>query len=259
MRNLYLTIASAAFAIAAGVGGAGAQSPATVQELVGVCETAPDYYEGNCPPTVSSYFEALMASGSSAAQIDSAVADVSIALVQRGQQASNDGDIPLCIDISQGIVTTAGYSSDPSQQESVRELAKLACCVIIEGTDYGLGSSGTTDVPLSGPTDDGAAVAGVSIFQSAGATFVTDGVQAGDILVILDGAHEGMFTITEVSDENTLMLAPTPLFTDVSATAESGLSFDIRRPSGDLAANQCDPGFKTASILPETIIYASPN
>jgi hypothetical protein len=258
MRKIYLTIASAAFAFAAGVGAAGAQAPATVQELVVACETAPDYYEGNCPPSVGSYFDALMASGSSAAQIDSAVADVSIALVQRGQQAANDGDIPLCIDISQGIVTTAGYSSDPAQQESVRELAKFACCVIIEGTDYGLGSSGTTDVPLTGATNDGAAVAGVSIFQSAGATFVTDGVQPGDILVILDGAHEGMFTIVEVSDENTLMLAPTPLFTDATATAESGLTFDIRRPSGDLAANQCDPGFKTASILPE-IVYASPN
>ncbi|MEX1179734.1 MAG: hypothetical protein WEB63_02830 [Cucumibacter sp.] len=228
--------------------------------IVDFCEVPPDYFTGNCPPTVSEQFAALLALGTGPFDIDIQVANVAVALAERGQLAAAELDIPLCIDLAQGIIQVAQYSSDAEQRASIIELARFMCCVVIEGASYGLGYGATLELPLTGPANDGGVLNGATIFESAGASFISDDIRPGDLLVITSGEQQGFYLIAEVVSQTTLVLRQdeTVAFPGWQST-EIALTFEIRRPEPGYEDAVCDPGFETAAIIPEDPPQASAN
>lgn len=77
---------------------------------------------------------------------------------------------------------------------------------------------------------DGAPGAASTNFVSAGADFVSDGVAAGDILSIKNGADAGHYTVASVTNLTTLVVQTTADFT--TFVGGSSLTFDVRDPSG---------------------------
>lgn len=237
-----------------------AQSTANPAEIVGVCEVEPDYFSGNCPPTVDEQFSALVSAGVGGDQLNLSVADTAVALAERGQEAAAEQDIPLCIDLAEGIVQTAAFSTDDVQRESVIELARFSCCAQIIGTDYGLFAGTTIELTISGTQDDGDISSGNLEFVSPGAAFLSDGVRAGDILVITSGDDQGFYDIGLVTGENTLELRQggTVAFSGWGSTA-SGVTYEVRRPEASSEEAQCEPGFSTAAVQIIPPVSASPN
>jgi len=73
---------------------------------------------------------------------------------------------------------------------------------------------------------DGSVTSGATTFTSAGSTFQTDGVAAGDALEITSGTQTGVYTIDSVTSETVLEIRPDFEFTTWGAT-ESTLSFSV--------------------------------
>ena len=73
--------------------------------------------------------------------------------------------------------------------------------------------------------------AGSAEVTSAGSTFVTDGLQAGDTLVIGTGADAGVYTVVSVDSETQLTLDRELVATDITGT----IPFDTSTYLGDTA------------------------
>ena len=246
------------FAIVAAPTLAQAQQTAalTPPAVVSTCEVNPDGTNGNCPPTVDSHYQALGLTGSA---LTGDIAATAAVLAQRAQKAESDGDLPLCIDLSRGILQTSTYSTDTQQQSAIAELAKLMCCVPVLGVKDGIYYGTTTEVRLSGILTDGVVARGTFVFSSAGATFVADGVKAGDVVVIDTGRSQGYYLIEAVNDNHTLVVQQ-----DVSTkfagfpANEQNLTYQIRRREPQYAQTTCTPGFSTAAIPIVPTPLASP-
>ncbi len=224
--------------------------PMPADGIVRICEVPPDYYTGNCPPTVSQNFDAGVTN-------DQAVADVAVALAERLQQAEAEGDFGLCIDLAEGILQASTFTTDQAQRDAVRQLAQSSCCVRIEGASYGQLLGGAVPLPLVGKEQDGAVTQGTVTFSAADASFVADGVRQGDILVITSGEQQGFYLIGAAVGPTELSLAQTEAVNFAGWTkTEAGLDFEIRRPA--LADNTCEPGVQTAAILPDLVPDPAP-
>lgn len=228
-------------------------------QVVSTCEIDPDGISGNCPPTVADHFGLLQSRGATADALNSDVAATAIALAERGQRAEAENNIPLCIDLSQGILRTAEYSTDPAQQETIRQLATFMCCVRIEGEQDGLYFGTTAALATTGTLEDGATEAGGLAFNAPSAAFVADGVLPGDILVIKSGASQGYYVIASVDGENALTVQQSnaDLFAGFSGS-ETDVQYEIRRQDKQYAENTCTPGFVTAAIPIVPAPQASP-
>jgi hypothetical protein len=207
--------------------------------IVRICEVPPDFYAGNCPPTVSQNFDAGVT--------NEAVGEVAVALAERLQQAEAENDLGLCIDLAEGILQASTFATDQAQRAAVRELAQSSCCVRVEGASYGQLLGGAVALPLVGKEQDGAVTQGALTFSAADASFVADGVRQGDILVITSGDQQGFYVIGAAVGPTELSLAQTEAVNFPGwAKTEAGLHFEIRRPA--LAENSCQPGVQTAAI-----------
>ena len=213
-------------------------------QVVTICEQQPDGIAGNCPPTVVREFQGVAAGGN----INQSVADTAVALAERGQRAAASNNIPLCIDLSEGILQTASYSTDPAQRDTIRQLAAFMCCVRLENTRTGVYYGATETVAITGSRQDGSTRAGAATFASASASFVSDGVRPGDILVVQSDGSASYFVISKVVDANTLEVEGQggATFNGFGAD-QAGLAYDVRRPDPKYAETSCTPGFATAA------------
>lgn len=100
---------------------------------------------------------------------------------------------------------------------------------------------------------DGSKTANGTTFSSASATWVTDGVAAGDTLRITEGSEQGYYTILSVDSETQVTIAPDAEFTDWGFT-ESSLDFTVystyivrNKTDGALADVDGDTGTLTSA------------
>lgn len=220
---------------------------AGARDLVGICEVPPDFFEGNCPPTVSAHFDALKAQGITGDRFNTALIDATVALGERLQRAEAEKDIPLCIDIAEGILQTAAYSNDPGQRDAIAQLAQASCCVRITNADYGQLLGASRLVPITGHRNDGDIQSGATVFRSASASFVADDVRAGDLLVITSGKQQGFYLIAAATAPDTLTLQQHAGVAFAGWNqSEAPLTFEIRRAELPEEDNICDPGAATA-------------
>lgn len=83
-----------------------------------------------------------------------------------------------------------------------------------------------TDVPVEVTTGSDGVTVGTVAFTSAGSTFLTDGVAAGDLVIISSGAGIGVYSVSVVVSETELTL-------DRTATAATGASFSVQGKDAD--------------------------
>lgn len=253
-RNLFLSVALCAFAAPMFTQAALSQDQG--REIVGICEIPPDFFEGNCPPTVADYFDGLKAQGVEGDRFNTALIDATVALGERLQRAEAEKDIPLCIDIAEGILQTAAYSQDPGQREAIARLAEASCCVRVNNLEYGQLVGAARELPITGLKTDGNVQDGAMTFSSASASFVADDVRAGDLLVIKSGDQQGFYVIAAATSADTLTLQQGATVSFAGwAESEAPLVFEIRRVELPLEDNMCDPGgaaATTASIILES-------
>ena len=250
--KLLLSVALSGFALALLAQPAisqGTASQGAAGDLVDICEVPPDFFEGNCPPAVVESFEALKAQGISGDRLNTALVDATVALGERLQQAESENDIPLCIDIAEGIMEVALFSTDAGQREAIAELAESSCCVRFEGANFGQFLGASRVLPITGLKTDGDVRSGAADFRSASASFVADGVRAGDYLVIKSGKQQGFYLIAAATGATTLSLQQDAVVSFAGWDAsEEPLTFEIRRGEGPLEDNTCEPGATTAAI-----------
>lgn len=218
-------------------------------DLVGICEVPPDFFAGNCPPAVADRFGAMKSQGISGDVFNTALVDATVALGERLQQAESENDIPLCIDIAEGIMEVSTFSTDAGQRQAISELAESSCCVRFSGAGYGQLLGASRVLPITGLKTDGDVRSGAIDFRSASASFVADGVRAGDVLVITSGRQQGFYLIAAATGPDSLSLQQDAVVSFAGWSAsEEPLSFEIRRNEGPLEDNVCEPGATTAAI-----------
>lgn len=248
--NLMLSVALGGFALALFSQPVLAEAPASLPgDLVEVCEVPPDFFEGNCPPTVVERFDTLKSEGVTGEPFNAALVNATVALGERLQRAEAENDIPLCIDIAEGIMQLSTFSTDAGQREAVARLAESSCCVTFSGANFGQFLGASRVLPITGLKTDGEVRNGAVDFRSASASFIADDVRAGDILVIKSGRQQGFYVIAGATGPDTLVLQQDALVSfagwDVS---EEPVVFEIRRGEDPLEDNICEPGGSTASI-----------
>ena len=249
-RKLLLSVAMGGFALALLGQPALAQgTSAAPGDLVEICEVPPDFFEGNCPPAVVERFDALRAQGISGEPFNTALVDATVALGERLQRAEAENDIPLCIDIAEGIMEVSLLSTDAGQREAIAELAESSCCVSFTGASFGQFLGASRVLPITGLKTDGEVQGGAVDFRSASASFVADDVRAGDILVIKSGKQQGFYLISAATGPNTLALQQDAVVSFAGWSAsEEPVTFEIRRGETPLEDNTCEPGGTTAAI-----------
>ena len=115
--------------------------------------------------------------------------------------------------------------------------------------NFCLGSAVTIKDVESGT--DGAGTISLSVLVSAGSTFVTNQVSAGDDVVITGGSNDGTYVVDSVTNETTLVISGTWTATD------GAMTFSIHRDYKDEIVSPIKSKYPGVSIKLNLVSFHS--